>query len=125
MSTLVNNRGPEFKAGWSAANMSTALTSDAFRCGDWLSTSIQLQWPTTGTPVGVFSYEASNDSTNGVDGRFLPVTITVDKQPSGPADGDLVDFQGMPWKFIRAKYAPTSGGVDAVPEIFFLGKGKA
>lgn len=125
MSTLVNNRGPEFTPGWSGADMSGTITSDAFRCGDWLSTSVHVEWPATGTPVGAFSFEASNTSTNGIDGTFLPVTLSVDLQPTGGAGGDLDDFQSMPWKYIRAKYVPASGGVGALPTLVFFGKGKA
>jgi hypothetical protein len=125
MSTLVNNRGPIFVAGISTADMGSSFTSDAFRSGDWLSTAVQLEWPATGTPIGVFSFEASNDSTNGIDGHFRPVTLSVDNQPASVADGDLVDFTSMPWVFVRAKYVRTSGGAGAVPTITFFGKGKA
>lgn len=125
MPTLVNNRGPNFVAGISTADMSADFVSDAFRSGDWLSTSVQIEWPATGTPVGVFSFEASNNSTNGVDGDFRPVTLTVDNQPDGDADGLIVDFETMPWVYVRAVYDRTSGGAGAVPVITFFGKGKA
>lgn len=124
MSALANNSGPLFQASWTGGtDMTSTLTSSAFRCGDWLSTSVHVEWPSTGSPVGAFSYQASNDSDDGIDGHWRPVSLTVDVQPSGSAGGDLVDFTSMPWRWIQAVYTPSSGGTGALPSIWFFGKG--
>lgn len=121
----INNGAQYFVPTWSGGtDMTSTLTSDAFRCSDWTSTSIQVEWPSTGTPVGSFSYQASVNSTTGVDGTFRPVTLTVDVQPTGAAGGDLVDFQSMPWRYLRVIYTPSSGGTGALPTVTFFGKGR-
>ena len=125
MPTIINNSGQRFVPNWSGADMSTTITSDAYKCGDWTSTSVHVEWPATGAPVGTFSYEASNTSSNGIDGIFRPVSLTVDVQPNGEDGGDLVDFSSMPWTFIRVKYVPSSGGVGALPTVTFFSKGRA
>lgn len=102
--------------------MTSALVSDAFKCGLWLTTSAQIEWPVTGTPVGSFAWKGSNNSTDGVNGNWRPITLTADKQPTGAADGDLVDFSSEPWLWIRCEYTPVSGGAGALPTVTFLGK---
>lgn len=62
-----------------------------------------------GEPVGVWTLEASNSSTNGVDGTWDTVTLTISPQPAGSASKTLVDSSLAPWEWLRISYARTSG----------------
>lgn len=123
---FVNNGGSVFVPTWSGGtDMTSTLVSDAWRCGNWNSAAVQVEWPATGTPVGSFSYEGSTTSTSGADGTFRPITLTVDVQPTGAAGGDLVDFTTLPWTFLRVRYTPASGGTGALPVVTYFGKDRS
>jgi hypothetical protein len=50
---------------------------------------------------------------------------TIAAQPAASANGTLIDLVVVPWNWVRCAYAPGSGGVGAVPDVYFLGKGRA
>jgi hypothetical protein len=67
----------------------------------------------TGTPTGTFSFEVSNDSTDGVNGTWAP--ITADKgtatAPNGAGAGNLwaVQFAPIAFRWIRASFTRSAG----------------
>lgn len=67
-------------------------------------------------PVGTWSFEGSNDSTDGLNGRWRAMSISIGTQPAGVADGCLIDLSKAPWEWARGSYARISGTgtVDAI-----------
>lgn len=64
----------------------------------------------TGTPTGTVSMQASNDSTDGVNGTWVakPTTITG-TQPAGGVGSLLVEATDVAEAWLRYAYARTSG----------------
>lgn len=74
-----------------------------------------------GEPTGTWTLEASNDSTDGFDGHWDTVTMTISTQPAGTAGSTLLDLNQLPWKFFRLVYTPSAGTGLAYPTIFGSG----
>lgn len=75
-----------------------------------------------GEPVGTWSFQGSNNSTNGVDGTWPTITegLTISVNPAGSAGDHLVDLTAQPWKYIRPAYTRTSG--RGAVDIYICGK---
>ncbi len=74
-----------------------------------------------GEPVGVVSFDVSNDSTNGVDGIWVPYTITLSTQPAATANKFGVSISDLGYVWIRAVYTATTGTGQL--KITVVGKG--
>jgi hypothetical protein len=61
-----------------------------------------------GEPTGVWTVEASNNSTDGIDGNWDAITMTIATQPAGSSGATLLDLL-LPWKYVRFVYTPSAG----------------
>jgi hypothetical protein len=118
MPAVANNEGPRFK-GFDAQSMAATVVGAAFHLWIWASAGAHSEW-TGGT--GTISFEGSNNSTNGIDGNWRPITITITNQPAGVAGGELTDLTGVPWEWVRPVYTRASG--TGVLNLWFTGKGR-
>ena len=94
-------------------NMSTSLTSEVtiIQKISYVSYSVAF----TGTPVGTFSVEVSNDYALNPDGTvknsgtWTAVTLTSSPAATGSADNGFIDLSGISAYAIRLKYTRSSG----------------
>lgn len=83
--------------------------------------SIQAFW--TGTLTGTFSVEASLNTTDGVNGIWTPITVTLagGAQPAGAAGSLLIDPLILAAAWIRIRYTAVSGAGNVT--VYICGKG--
>lgn len=62
-----------------------------------------------GEPTGTWSVEASANSTDGVNGFWDAITMTIAVQPTATAGSTLLYLVTLPWRYFRLKYVPASG----------------
>lgn len=80
--------------------------------------AIDFGWTATGTPVGVFSVEVTNNPgaasgfTLGAEGAAY--TVTFGTQPAGTTAGMILDNLTTACDYIALVYTATSGGTGAV-----------
>jgi hypothetical protein len=105
---------------WTAAAMGVAtITTEAVPLDHIYGYSVQLVW--TGTPVGTFTLEASNDSpgTGVQPGNWTPTNWDAisgaSKAAGGAAGSHMWDITVAMYKWVRIKYVGTgsSGTVTA------------
>lgn len=97
-----------------AVSMGASFNSNPVACPHAGIGSIQLRW--TGTPVGNFTIQVSNDLGTQVDGDAAgtPVitnwtTLSGSSQAAGGASGDyLYNFDAIGWLWTRVVYTRTS-----------------
>lgn len=88
----------------------------------------QFKWPTTGSPIGVISFEGSNaynPSTPEASATdWVPITAdsTLLNQPNAIADTGFYSFPQWPFNWIRPVYTQTSGGAAAVLSAYATSK---
>lgn len=108
-----------------AQDMGASITGGAVDCRDADLVSLHATWTATGTPVGAFSFEGSNnaDLARGT-GDWEPITLDYPPtNPSGAAGSWLLRIAEYGYRYIRPKYTRTSGGSGAVLNMWFVGKG--
>ncbi len=79
-----------------------------------------------GEPVGTWSFEMSNSSTNGTNGSWDAITFTSQPptiQPAGSASHFTIDPLSLASAWIRPKYVPTSG--TGLASVYLCGKGNS
>jgi len=79
--------------------------------------SLEVSWPATGSPVGVFSLVAMNNP-NDASGAPLPAFALsgwTAVQPNGSAGNAFVDNIPTAASYVALVYTASSGGVGAVP----------
>lgn len=102
----------QVSSGFSTAIMpSTSIVSSGSMGGDITSSSINIQSFSkpcvhvvfTGTPVGVFHVDGSNDNSN-----FDELSFNA-QAPAGSADNFIFDLADVSVPYIRIRYVRTSG----------------
>jgi len=91
-----------------------------FRVKDGSRMSIQAFW--TGTLTGTISIEASLNSTDGVNGNWTSLTVTLHgAQPAGSAGSLMVDpiTVAAPWLRVRWTFVSGAGNIT----VYLCGKG--
>lgn len=126
MPAVVNREGPRFR-GFVDTDMGASQVGEAFHAGNWLSVGSHQEWTGLNSPEGEISFEGSNNSTNGTDGNWRPITIEISNQPDGTtnAGGELTDLTDVPWEWIRPIYTRAGGGAGAKLNQWFTGKGRS
>ena len=101
-----------WSAGGSAGDMSQTIYGEWISMDEFRHVSFDFSWTGANSPVGVLSFEISNDATTAYDfpGTFSPAI----GQPSGPAGTQFCDDIFTNAAYIRVKYTRTSGGAGAV-----------
>ena len=101
-----------WSAGGSAGDMSQTIYGEWIAMDAFRHIAFDFSWTGANSPVGVLSFEISNDATTAYafPGTFSPAIV----QPSGPAGTQFCDALFTDAAYIRAKYVWTSGGVGAV-----------
>lgn len=84
---------------------------------------LSIQAIFTGTLTGTISVEASDNSTDGVNGTWTPVTVTLagGAQPAGAAGSLLIDPLTVAAAWIRTRWVFVSGAGNI--SIYLCGKG--
>src|SRR6478735_419181 len=92
------------------------MTGTSVITGDWVKLSVhrmisfQAKW--TGTPVGTFSFEVTNDTNPA--SPVLGITVLtppskfLNGNPNGSAADFVFEFPSASWKWIRIKYTNIS-----------------
>lgn len=79
--------------------------------------ALDFGWTATGTPVGTFSVEVTNnkDAASGVvlGSQGVGYTVTFGTQPAGSAGGMILDNLTTACDYIALVYTRTSGGTGA------------
>jgi hypothetical protein len=96
---------------FTGGDMSHALTSQAIYSTQ-LACSIQLSWPSTGSPVGTIGVEVSSDGVKWDTVSFATADVTV-TQPTGTAGSTTINLSDFYEPYIHVIYTPTSGGTGA------------
>jgi hypothetical protein len=82
--------------------------------------SIQAVW--TGTLTGTISVEGSDSSTDGVNGSWTPLTVTLHgTQPAGSAGNFMIDPLTFAAAWIRIRWTFVSGAGNIT--VYLCGKG--
>jgi hypothetical protein len=82
----------------------TTLTSETFLIENGDNFGLQLRW--TGTPIGVFNLNISNDQINWDALTFTSPSLI---QPNGGPGGYSISINQLPWKYFQFQYTNTSG----------------
>jgi hypothetical protein len=93
-----------------ATTGTTAYTGAAVNADGMRTVSFQFSW--TGTMVGAFSFEVSNDSTDGTDGTWTTLSSTMigglaNIQPAGVATSSEITLE-CATRWIRPVYTNAS-----------------
>lgn len=87
----------------------TAIVSTVLNMEGCDNIGLEAEW--TGTPVGTFSVEASNqyDPATAPNVTFKAVTLaSPPANPAGSASGWLLDLNQIPFKWVRLRYTNSS-----------------
>jgi len=121
------------------ADLSATVVTPWIDVRDCQTMSFQIVTPSTGSPAGAWSFEATNDVKTVLSERdnnvrapntasAAPATaLTVSTvhgsslTVAGAANSFVAFSDGLPC-FIRAKFTPSSGGTGTVPNIFISGR---
>lgn len=109
-------------ASFSGKQTGTATPADG--TATRIKTGARLSWQAiwTGTLTGTFTWEASNNSTDGVNGTWTPMTVTLQgTQPAGAAGSLMVDPMIVGAAWVRPKWTAVSGAGNI--SIYLVGKG--
>lgn len=99
---------------------STPADGTGQRLRDGTRLSIQAFW--TGTLTGTISVEASSNTTDGVNGIWTPLTVTIHgAQPAGSAGSLMIDPLSVAAPWIRIRYTAVSGAGNVT--VYLAGKG--
>jgi hypothetical protein len=100
-----------WSAGGVAGDMGQTITGEWIDMGSFRHVSFDLSWTGTNAPVGVLSFEISNDAVTAFafPGSFAPAIV----QPAGPAGTQFCDSLFTDAAYIRVKYTRTGGGAGA------------
>lgn len=91
----------------SNGDMSANISSAGVNTESVDNVGVELSW--TGTPSGAWKIQASNSSTDGSNGTWTDLSMTIGSQPTGAAGGFLLDLNQFPFKYVRIVYTKTSG----------------
>ena len=100
---------PQFRI-FDAMSLAASTESDIFDIGHASKLWIQVMWPATGTPVGIFGIRAGAFGGRLVDLGSLSGTnfTSAGTQPSGTAGFIAVEFDPS-WRHFQIYYTRTSG----------------
>lgn len=96
-----------------AVSMAATITSAAQNIITQDNVGLQLNW--TGTPVGTFSVQVSNDHAENplgnvtVAGNWTTLTLSASVTAAGSADTAFIDINQSGAYFLRVVYTRTSG----------------
>jgi len=75
--------------------------------------AIDLRWPVTGSPAGVFTVQLSNDGTNVAHTYAVTDFSPAMSNPAGSASSTAGRLVDNPFPWIRVVYTVSSGGAGA------------
>lgn len=92
-----------------------SITSDPIAVHNALGYSVQVSWPATGTPVGTFTIQASND----LEGQFRKAdsnlvnwfTLSGTSTASSVGTGAIISVPDVYYRWIRLVYTRSSGSI--------------
>jgi hypothetical protein len=90
----------------------SVITGDTILLGSATFVSFQAVW--TGTPTGLFSFEASNDVGSGNPTNWTTLTVPATfvapaNNPAGSAGSFIFEFALVSFRWVRPKYTNASG----------------
>lgn len=91
--------------------------------------SVEASWPSTGTPVGVFTVEVTNDieATIGTPIASTATAAFIAEQPGHASDVGSFFLDNVPTcaRFLCVAYTRTSGSTGATATVRVVGKARA